>query len=186
MCAERTGSQCTHVRCDEYARMTIRVTSTGMRRCVHTYICARMHVHLSSVEAFRKHWQSMYIAQIGRGSTAIRGYIPFIITVWSTAGKREGTRALSPALRREQRARAAALFVTLWICKCRLCTCHLYASLPVGVFNPFIFVIYNQFWKKVHVSKNARSIIRQIVSFARQVTPESNATSAKILLSEKK
>lgn len=70
----------------------------GVSVCVH--VCASR----VSRRAFRKHWRSVYIAQIGRGSTAIRGYIPFIITVWSTAGKREGTRSLTRSkLGREQR-----------------------------------------------------------------------------------
>lgn len=77
--------------------------------CVYT--CTRAQASSrASRRAFRKHWRSVYIAQIGRGSTAIRGYIPFIITVWSTAGKREDTRSLVRSGR--EQTRLAPLFLS--------------------------------------------------------------------------
>lgn len=144
ICTERVGSQCTHVRCDEYARMTVRATSTGTSS-LYVHVC----VSRVSRRAFRKHWRSVYIAQIGRGSTAIRGYIPFIITVWSTAGKREGTRSLTRSeLGREQRESCSP---SRRQANMRVSTSR--ASIPMNLqktrllIHSFI-VIYSQFFKR--------------------------------------
>lgn len=96
--------------------MTVRVTSTGT--CLYMYFCVcvlvyiYMHICASRVSrrAFRKHWRSVYVAQIGRGSTAIRGYIPFIITVWSTGGKREDTRSLVRSGREQSESRSSSRY----------------------------------------------------------------------------
>lgn len=142
ICTERVGSQCTYVRCDEYARMTV---ARNEQRYEAPFLCVHVCASRVSRRAFRKHWRSVYIAQIGRGSTAIRGYIPFIITVWSIAGKREGTRSLARSeLGREQCESRALRHAARRICECRL---RARQSPKDTLINPFI-VIYSQFLKK--------------------------------------
>jgi len=123
-------------------------------------VCKCVRASRVSRRAFRKHWRSVYIAQIGRGSTAIRGYIPFIITVWSTAGKREGTRSLTRSkLGREQRESCSS---SRCQANMRVSTLRAPISMHLGkthtrsLIHSFIVIYFQFFFKKLKKYKLSR------------------------------
>lgn len=116
ICTERVGSQCTYVRCDEYTRMTVRATSTGIEHRLYVCTCAplecrgKLSVSIDGVCTSRKQ-----VAGQRPFEATSRLSLPYDLQ----PGKGKAF-ALSPARKRVTRV---VFFVTLdrRICEYRLC-----------------------------------------------------------------